>query len=166
MQASRCRSRVRPALQRPPRARNTRRDVTRTLGIKLVTSPTPIRWRGKTRLQFHPCHPWRCPLRLRRLARRIKEPEHSRSGNDGNWFPARPRTGRDTSEYPRGRSNRMSKDLDEPFSLRTRFKTVLLKVKRTDFKSKENSARKFVRMRDLLRYSLRIVSKLALRYDA
>lgn len=60
----------------------------------------------------------------------------------------------------------MSKDLDEPFSLRTRFKTVLLKVKRTDFKSKENSARKFVRMRDLLRYSLRIVSKLALRYDA
>lgn len=166
MQASRCRSRVRPALQRPPRARNTRRDVTRTLGIKLVTSPTPIRWRGKTRLQFHPCHPWRCPLRLRRLARRIKEPEHSRSGNDGNWFPARPRTGRDTSEYPRGRSNRMSKNLDEPFSLRTRFKTVLLKVKRTDFKSKENSARKFVRMRDLLRYSLRIVSKLALRYDA
>lgn len=131
MQASRCRSRVRPALRRPPRARNTRRDVTRTLGIKLVTSPIPIRWRGKTRLQFHPCHPWRCPLRLRRLARRIKELEHSRSGNDGNWFPARPRTGRDTSEYPCGRSNRTSKDLDESFSFRTRFKTVLLKVERT-----------------------------------
>lgn len=102
IRGSACRSRPRPPPRPPRRARNTRRGVTRIPDTKLVTSPIPTRWRGKTLSRFRPRPPWPFPPRPRRQAGKTNEVgQRNRSGNGGNSSPARPRTGRATSEHPR-----------------------------------------------------------------
>lgn len=95
IRGSACRSR--PRL--PRRARNTRRGVTRIPDTKHVTSPIPTRWRGKARPRFRPRPRSPFPPRPRRGPGKTSEAgRHNRSGNGGNSSPARPRTGRATSE--------------------------------------------------------------------
>ncbi|XP_076760058.1 rho GTPase activating protein at 102A isoform X2 [Xylocopa sonorina] len=128
-QASACHSRARPA-PAPPRRRvkSTPRDVTRIRGIRRVISLIPRLWRGKAPSLPHRRPRLRCPPSPRLLARRASEPVLSRSGNGGSSSPARPRTGRDTSEHPYGRSSRPPRGSRWIVALRARAKKALLEM--------------------------------------
>lgn len=81
----------------PARARSTRRDDTRTRGIKRAIYLMPTPWLARHRLAWHPHRRYRLPPPPPRQYRcRNNACQRSQCGRGENWSPVLRKIGRDT----------------------------------------------------------------------